>query len=103
MFGYFLFVLVGVYCLWTFVKVFNAEEQNKVFTKYKFPVTDVHAYNKACAWLILGYGIAAEALILGMILHTGIWTFLFLLGILVVSFIVVKIYQKIEKKYIVKR
>ena len=103
MLGYFLFVLVGIYCLWTFVKVYNSEEQNKIFTKYKFPVTDVRAYNKACAKLILGYGIVAEVLILGMTLSTGIRTTICMLGILVISFIVVKIYQKIEKKYIVKR
>lgn len=103
MFGYFLFVFIGVYCLWTFVKVYNAEEQNKIFTKFRFPVTDVRAYNKACAKLILGYGIVVEILILGLTLSTGIWSAICLLGIFVVSFIVVKIYQKIEKKYIVKR
>ncbi|MBQ2802920.1 MAG: hypothetical protein IJF07_03380 [Lachnospiraceae bacterium] len=98
-----LFVFVGALCLMMGVRVFFAEEQNRIFTKYPIRVTDVKKYNRLCGALIIGFGIVAEITIYFMVYTDGIVSTLCTLGIIVEALIVVGIYRLIEKKLVQKR
>lgn len=93
-----LFIFVGVMCFSAGAKILSSEERNKVFNKYHLEVVDVKKYNKACGWLVIGFGVAAElTLYLGSIIQ-GWYSIFFTLALVVEAVIVMKIYRKIETK-----
>lgn len=93
-----LFAVVGVICFSTGIKILCNEEQNKVFNKYHLEVVDVKKYNKACGYLVIGFGVVAElTLYLGSIIQ-GWYGIFFTLALIVEAVIVTKIYAKIEAK-----
>ena len=92
------FIFIGVICFSVAGRILSSEERNKVFTKYPIEVEDVKKYNKACGYLVRGFGVAAEAtLYLGSLVQ-GWYSILFTLALIVEAVIVMKIYGKIEAK-----
>lgn len=98
-----LFVFIGAMCLMLGVKVFWAEEPNKVFTKQKLQFTDVKLYNKLCGALIIGFGVVADITIYFMVTTEGLMSTLFTLVIIVEAVLTMVIYSFIEKKCVVKK
>lgn len=98
-----LLVFVGALCLFQGMKVINMEERNKIFTKYPIVVNDVKKYNRFCGLLIIGFGLVAEVTLYFMVTTSGWVSLLCTLAILVEAFILLKIYNKGEKKFIQKR
>ena len=93
-----LFIFIGALCFSVAGKILSSEERNKVFTKYPIEVVDVKKYNKACGYLVIGFGVAAElTLFLGSLIQ-GWYSIFFTLALVVESVIVMKIYNKIEAK-----
>lgn len=98
-----LFVFIGAMCLMLGVRVFWAEEQNKVFTKQMLQLNDVKQYNKLCGGLIIGFGVAADITIYYMVTSEGLLSTLFTLVIIVEAILTMVIYRFIEKKCVVKK
>lgn len=98
-----LLVFVAVLCLYVGMKVISSEERNKVFNKRPIEVKDVKKYNIACGILVIGFGVAAEITIFFMISTTGWVSTVLTLLLIVEAFIVVLIYNQIEKKMIKMR
>ena len=95
-------VFVGVMCLMLGVRVYGAEEQNKIFTKYPVKVTDVKKYNKACGVLIIGFGVVAEITLFFMVCSEGIMSTVFTLAIILEAVLVMFLYRQIEKRLMKK-
>ncbi len=98
----FILVFVGVMCLMLGVRVYNAEEQNKIFTKYPLIVSDVKKYNQACGALIIGFGVVAEITLFLMVCSEGLMSTLYTVGVILEAVLVMLIYRLIEKKCRVK-
>lgn len=98
-----LFAFVGLLCLMLGVRVFCAEEQNKIFNKRPIKVTDVKKYNHVCGVLIIGYGVAAEITLYFLFGSKGWVSTVLTLAIVAESIILVAIYNMVERKFIVKR
>lgn len=95
-------VVVGITCAYTAAGVFNSKERNTVFNRRMIRVTDVQKYNRECGWLVVGFGIAAElTLFIGFALGS-ITSAIAPILLIVEAAAVIKIYEKIEKKYIDK-
>lgn len=100
-----LFVFIGMMCLMMGVRVYCAEERNKVFNKRPLPIEkpeDIKKYNHFCGILIFGFGIVAEITAYFMVTTTGLVSTLCTLGIIAEAFISVTIYAKYEKKIVVR-
>ena len=97
-----LFVFIGMMCLMLGMRVYCAEDQNKVFTKVLLKVTDVKKYNQACGVLIIGFGVVAEITLYFMVALDGIASTLCTLGIIIEALITMVIYRQIEKRLIKK-
>lgn len=95
-------VFVGVMCLMLGMRVYNAEEQNKIFTKYPIKVKDVKKYNHACGALIIVFGVVAEITLFLMVCSEGIMSTVYTAGIIVEAILVMVVYRQIEKKCMVK-
>ena len=98
-----LFMFVGVMCAYVGVKILNSEERNKVFNKHPIEVVDVKKYNRYCGILVLVFGAVAEATIFAMGFVPGLWSLLFTVLLIAEAFVVMKIYNEIEKKMLKKR
>ena len=98
-----LFVFIGMGCLMLGVRVFCAEERNKIFNKRPIEVTDVKKYNQLCGALIIGFGIVAVVTVYFMVYTSGIVSTLCTIGVIVEAFIVMFIYGLIEKKLLKRR
>lgn len=98
-----LFVFIGAMCLMLGVRVFWAEEPNKVFTKQRLKLKDVKQYNHLCGALIIGFGVAADITIYFMVSSEGLLSTLFTLVIIVEAVITMVIYSLIEKKCVEKK
>ena len=98
-----LFVFIGAMCLMLGIRVFCAEEPNKVFTKQRLMLKDVKQYNRLCGALIMGFGIAADVTIFYMVSSEGLLSTLFTLVIIVEAVITMVIYSFIEKKCVEKK
>lgn len=97
-----IFLFVGAICFPAGMKILSSEERNKVFNRYHIEVEDVKKYNKACGWLVIGFGVAAElTLYLGSIIQ-GWYSILLTVGLILEAIIVMKIYGIIEKKMLKK-
>ena len=97
-----IFLFVGAICFPAGMKILSSEERNKVFNRYHIEVEDVKKYNKACGWLVIGLGVAAElTLYLGSIIQ-GWYSILLTVGLILEAIIVMKIYGIIEKKMLKK-
>jgi len=101
-----LFIFIGLMCLMLGVRVYCAEERNKIFNKRPLPITelaDIKKYNHFCAVLIIGFGVVAEITAYFMVTSTNeIMSALFTLGIIVEALIVVIIYAQYEKKLVIR-
>lgn len=95
-----LFVAIGFICVMAGMRVFCAEEQNKVFNKKKLPLKDVKAYNHACGMLIWGFCVVTEIICYLCVNSEGIWANLMPLYIIVEAVVLMQIYFQIEKKSI---
>ncbi len=97
-----LVVLVALLCVYYGVKILISEERTTVFNKRPIEVKDVKEYNKACAWLIIGFGVAADlSLLLMSWFDDNIWVKLVLfVSLLVEAYLMTFVYSKIEKKFI---
>ena len=98
-----LLVFVAILCLYVGMKVMSSEERNKVFNKRPIQVKDVKKYNHACGILVIAFGVVAEITIFFMISTTGWISTVLTLLLIVEAFIVVLIYNQIEKKMIKMR
>ncbi len=98
-----LFAFVGALCAYVAVKIFSSEERNKVFNKRPIEVVDVKKYNRFCGILVVAFGVAAEITVFFMSYVTGLWSILFVLLLFVESFLVMVVYNKVEKKMLKKR
>lgn len=98
-----LFVFVGVLCLSLGIRVFCAQERNKIFNKRPIEVTDVKKYNRLCGALIIGFGAAAEVTIFFMVYTQGFVSTLCTLAMIAEAVIVMILYGQIEKKMLKKR
>lgn len=98
-----LMVFIGFMCLGLGIRVYNSEEQAKIFTKYPIQVTDVKGYNHFCGALIIGFGVVAEITLSFMISYDGLLSGLLTLLIIVEAFIVMAIYRAGEKKFLKKK
>ena len=95
-------VFVAIVCIYTAAKIMSVDERTTVFNKKKIQVKDVKKYNKACAGLVLGFGVAAEIplVVMGWF-GAKIWLSVAMVVLLIVEAVVVtKIYAKIEKNLI---
>lgn len=97
-----LFVFIGCMCIYEGAKILACEERNKVFNKFPIQVEDVKKYNRFCAGLVIGFGVAAEFTMYFAYLLGGIVSFLSAIFLVVEAYIVMKIYQKGEKKMLKK-
>lgn len=95
-------VFVGVMCLMLGIRVYNAEEQNKIFTKYPLKVADVKKYNHACGSLIIAFGVIAEITLFLMVCSEGIMSTVYTIGVIVEAILVMVIYRQIEKRMRIK-
>lgn len=98
-----LFVFVGMMCAYVGVKILSSEERNKVFNKHPIEVVDVKKYNRYCGILVLVFGAVAEATIFAMNYIPGLWSILLTVLLIVEAVVVMKIYNRIEKKLLKKR
>lgn len=98
-----LLVFVGILCLYVGVRVLSSEERNKVFNKLSIEVKDVKKYNTACGILIIAFGVVAEVTIYFMISTTGWVSSVLTLALIAEAFLVVLIYNRIEKRMIKMR
>lgn len=96
-------LFIGAMCMYISGKILGSEERNKVFNKYPIQVENVKKYNQFCAALVIGFGVAAEITMLLMFLTTGLVRFLLTLILVAEAVIVMKIYNKGEKKMLKKR
>lgn len=97
-----LLVFIGTMCLMLGVRVFCAEEQNKIFNKRNLPLKNVKAYNHFCGGLIIGFGVIAEITMYFMVFTNGIASGLFTLAIIVEAILTMVVYQQVEKRMIRK-
>lgn len=98
-----LFVFIGAMCLMLGVRVFCAEEPNKIFTKQKLQLADVKQYNHLCGALIIGFGVVADITIYFMVYSEGFLSTMFTLVVIVEAILTMVIYSFIEKKCVVKK
>ena len=98
-----LLVFVGILCLYVGMKVLSSEERNKVFNKRPIEVKDVKKYNQACGILVIGFGVVAEITLFFMVYNTGWISSVLTLLLIVEAFIVVLIYNQIEKRMLKPR
>ena len=95
-----LYVAIGFICIMAGMRVFCAEEQNRVFNKQKLKLKDVKAYNRACAMLIWGFCVVAEITVYFCINDEGIWGNLMPLYFIIEAVVLMQIYARIEKNSI---
>ena len=93
-----IFVFVGILCVSLGARVFWAEERNKVFNKRIITVTDVRKYNQICGGLIIGFGIVAEVTLYFVISTDGWLSTVLTLLIILEAYIVMRLYNKVERK-----
>jgi|GEM_PF-3496212 len=93
-----IFVFVGILCVSLGARVFWAEERNKVFNKRTITVTDVRKYNQICGGLIIGFGIVAEVTLYFVISTDGWLSTVLTLLIILEAYIVMRLYNKVERK-----
>ena len=98
-----LLVFVGVLCMYVGMKVLSSEERNKVFNKRPIEVKDVKKYNQACGALVIGFGVVAEITLYFMVSRTDWVSSLLTILLIVEAFIVVLIYNRIERKMLKPR
>ncbi len=99
-----LFWGVGVACFWMGLKTYYDETKPcKVFSKYPIGVTDVKGYNRFCAKLIVGFGIAAMLTMIITSMIPGIIGSIAILIMIPEGLLLMKIYRDGEKKYTRKR
>ncbi len=98
-----LLVFVAVMCMYVSMRVFSSEERNKVFNKRPIEVTDVKKYNRACGFLIVGFAVVAEVTLFFMISTTGWVSTILTLLLIAEAYMVVVIYNQIEKKMLKRR
>lgn len=98
-----LLLFIGGMCMYVGGKILSSDERNKVFNKYPIQVEDVKKYNRFCAALVIGFGVVAEITMFIASVSNGLVSFLLTLLLLVEAVIVMKIYNKGEKKMLKKR
>ena len=98
-----LLVFVAVLCLYVGMRVLSSTERNKVFNKRPIEVIDVKKYNTACGILVIGFGVVAEVTLFFMINTTGWVSSLLTLLLIPEAYLVVVIYNKIERKMLKPR
>lgn len=98
-----LLIFVAGLCMYVAGKILSSEERNKIFTKYPIQVEDVKKYNRFCAVLVIGFGIAAEVTLALSYLIEGWLSILFNLLLIAEAVIVMKIYNKGERRMLKKR
>lgn len=94
---------IGALCAYVAGKILSSDERNKIFNKYSIQVKDVKKYNHFCAALVIGFGVAAEITMFLANITTGLVRFGLTLLLVVEAVIVMKIYNKGEKKMLKKR
>lgn len=97
-----IFVFIGGMCMYVGGKILSSEERNKVFNKFPIQVEDVKKYNQFCAALVIGFGVAAEITTYFAYLTSGVVSIVFTLLLIVEAYIVMKIYNKVERKMLKK-
>lgn len=97
-----LFVFIGLSCLTLGVRVIWAEERNKIFNKRPIKVKNVKAYNRFCGALIIGFGVVAEITVYFMVYSEGIVSTLCTLGVIAEAFLVMVIYNQVERRMLVQ-
>ncbi len=95
-------VFIGGTCMYVGAKILNSEERNKVFNKFPIQVEDVKKYNRFCAALVIGFGVVAELTTYFAYFTTGLVSMALTVLLVAEAFIVMKIYQKGEKKMLKK-
>jgi len=98
-----LLVFVAVLCMYVGMRVLSSEERNKVFNKRPIEVKDVKKYNQACGFLVLGFGVVAEITLFFMVYNTGWISTVMTLLLIVEAYIVILIYNQIERKMLKPR
>lgn len=95
-----LLVFVGLLCLMLGVRVYCAEERNRIFNKRSIVVKDEKKYNRICGGLIIGFGVVAEITLYFMFQSEGWLGSLLTIAIIVEAFVLVAIYNQVERKCI---
>ncbi|MCI9336807.1 MAG: hypothetical protein HFH93_04555 [Lachnospiraceae bacterium] len=98
-----IFLFIGGTCVYVASKILSSEERNKVFNKFPIQVEDVKKYNKFCASLVIGFGVAAELTMIGGYALGGIFSLLSTVLLIAEAYITMKIYGRGEKKMLKKR
>ena len=98
-----LLAFVAILCLYVGMKVFCSEERNKVFNKRPIEVVDVKKYNRACGFLIFGFTAVAEVTLFFMISTTGWISTLLTFLLIAEAYLIVVIYNQIEKRMLKRR
>ena len=101
--AFIVFLFIGGTCVYVASKIMSSEERNKVFNKFPIQVENVKEYNNFCAKLVIGFGVAAEATMIGGQMIGGIFSLLSTVLLILEAYITMKIYSKGEKKMLKKR
>ena len=96
-------VIVGITCAYVSAGIFNSKECNKVFNKKPIEVEDIRKYNRACGFLVIGFGGASEITFFLGFCFGQITSAIAPIVLIVEAAIVLKIYESIEKKHLKKR
>ena len=98
-----LYTAVGFVCLSVGINILRSPERNTVFNKRPIEVVDVKKYNRLCSMLVFSFGVIVETTMIFMCNTTGWISAIFTALIVVESFLLVIIYNLIEKKLLKKR
>lgn len=98
-----LLLFIGGTCAYVSAKILSSDERNKVFNKFPIQVEDVKKYNKFCAKLVIGFGVAAVVTMFCTYLIGGWVSLVGTLLLIVEAYVAMKIYNKGEKKMLKKR
>ena len=98
-----LYTAVGLVCLSVGVNILRSPERNTVFNKRPIEVVDVKKYNRLCSMLVFSFGVIAETTMIFMCNTTGWISAIFTVLVVAESFLMVVIYNLIEKKLLKKR
>ena len=98
-----LYTAVGCMCLNVGMSILRSPERNTVFNKRPIEVVDVKKYNRLCSMLVFGFGVIAEITMIFMCNTTGWISAIFTMLVVAESFLMVLIYNLIEKKLLKKR
>ena len=98
-----LYTAVGIMYLTAGINILRSPGRNTVFNKRPIEVVDIKKYNRLCSMLVFSFGVIAEITMIFMCNTTGWISAVFMVLIIVEAFLMMMIYNAIEKKLLKMR